>query len=184
MIGRLNAAHVNQQGRTMLLSGPASVRRSLPGGHSARSDSMGSTRVARRAGSHAAASDSANTAAALMPYESGSRGVTPSSMDLVYRAATPSPASPRGTPTAARRIDSPKIRRSIWPGRAPSDMRSPNSRVRRLTAYSSTPNSPAAVSKTTLALNALLAVAKQRSTERALSRDFCNVVDSYTLAPG
>jgi hypothetical protein len=103
--------------------------------YSARNADMGSTRVARMAGNHAA--DKANTTAAtvLIAYITGEPGVTPITTDRIDHATSARSTRPSGTPHAVMRSDSPTTSRVMSAGSAPSDMRKPISRVLRLTLY-------------------------------------------------
>ena len=107
--------------------------------HSRRNATIGSTRVARVAGTQQASVTISENRTAAEPYVAGSRGVTPYNMLSRRRARNAAPPSPTSRPAAnnpnpRRRINSRMARVS-----APSAIRTPISDVRLATPYARTP---------------------------------------------
>ena len=93
--------------------------------YSYRSATMGSTFMARRAGTAQAASPTAISKAAAAAYANGSRAVTPESYAesaFIAKNAAPTPST---APIAARRAPRPSTTASIRDGRAPRAMHTP-----------------------------------------------------------
>src|SRR5438128_1640144 len=107
--------------------------------HSARSDTAGSTRVARRAGIQLASRADMTSTAAVDASVSGSVVLTRYTSDASTRVPARAPARPTATPASARRRPDPTTIRCTSDESAPSAIRMPISRVRCATEYAVTP---------------------------------------------
>src|ERR1022692_636995 len=114
--------------------------------YSWRSATAGSTRLARQAGAAQAAKATTASTSGAARNVTGSAGFTPYSSAASKWVSAAAPANPMAMPVSAIRRPLPATIRSTSAERAPSAMRMPNSRVRRLTENASTPKIPTAAS--------------------------------------
>src|SRR5207244_12794300 len=98
--------------------------------HSYRKASIGSTRVARRAGIYLAASATAASNIGAAANVSGSSGAVPKSSFAINRTSKTDPASPKHVPAPINAAARPSTSRSTSVWVAPTLSRIPNSRVR------------------------------------------------------
>jgi hypothetical protein len=99
---------------------------------------MGSTRVARRAGSQQAASATRPSSSATATNVHGSVAPTPKSTEVNTRVSASAPARPSATPSSTSLMLSPTTRCSTCSHQAPSAMRTPISWVRLATEKETT----------------------------------------------
>src|SRR5262245_13834414 len=134
------------------------------GGHvqSARSAVIGSTAVARRAGTNAATTATATSSTADTTIVAGSAGSTPNSRPFRNRDSGIAAAPPTARPMSAMAAPSPRIIRRISTRWAPSATRMPSSFVRWLTEKASTPATPTVAMTSASAANSPMSVAFSR----------------------
>src|SRR6266850_700731 len=107
--------------------------------YSYRSETIGSTRIARRAGIQQARQPTIRISAAPAENVHGSLDFTPYNSLAITRTAPSAPAAPSAAPHARRVSPCPMTIRSTSAGPAPNAIRTPISRVRRATEYDTTP---------------------------------------------
>src|SRR5262249_3923049 len=135
--------------------------------YSCRSTTIGSTVLARRAGSQAATAATASITNAPVERMRGSAGATPASRPCTSRVKAIADASPIAAPMSARRSPSPTTSMITRRASAPSATRTPISRIRVDTEYDSTPYTPIAASSSAAAANAPASVALKRGRASA-----------------
>src|SRR5262245_5979944 len=136
--------------------------------HSRRSATIGSTFAARRAGIQHASIATKVSSGGITINVIGSVALTPYSSPPIRRVTAKAAASPAATPTSVRIIPCFSAIRSTSPGRAPSAMRTPISRVRWLTECEITPYSPTTPSASPSKPNTPTSAAPTRTNSRAI----------------
>src|SRR2546421_4538650 len=161
------------------LPGTGAIRAQAPPRYSWRRATMGSTRMARRAGTYAAASVTSASRIATAANVSGSVGRTSKSSDLRNRPSASAPAIPGANPSNTNFADSERISCRISPRAAPSATRIPTSRVRLETEQEITPTIPAAARISASAPNRLSR--NMPSLGCATDADRASIIDSMSV---
>src|SRR6185503_14250410 len=132
-----------------------------------RSASIGSTFVARRAGTKLAARATPVSNTETATKVSGSVALTPNNNVDITRVTAIAPATPTATPISASVSAFPTTLLNTSPGRAPNAILMPISRVRWVTRYDVTPYSPTAAKTSARTAN----VASKTVLKRGVAAD-------------